>query len=243
MNKKELVTDNIRDTHWLGTVVDNKDPDNFGKCKVKVFGKFDLLDDESIPWATPMNRNNVGSHYLPHIGDVVSVRFDNGNIYHPEYWFQINQNKELKDEVLDSSGEPDNVVSLVYDAKRNIRIYQSDVDGLVIAHGKDGKDSEPLIRLSDDGKIFLYAANIYIATPEGDDFNDMGNTSQPAVRGGSLEAWLDSLCDWAENHIHPTGVGPSGPAKALPPTTINIPDLRSRHPIYQQDSKSTNANE
>jgi len=242
MNKKELVKDNIRDTHWLGTVVDNKDPDNFGKCKVKVFGKFDLLDNESIPWATPMNRNNVGSHYLPHIGDVVSVRFDNGNIYHPEYWFQINQNKELKDEVLDSSGEPDNVVSLVYDAKRNIRIYQSDVDGLVIAHGKDGKNSEPLIRLSDDGKLFLYAANIYLATPEGDDFNDMGNTSQPAVRGGSLEEWLDEYLTLFENHIHPTGVGPSGPAKALPPTPPGIASLKSKHINYQQDSKSTNAN-
>ena len=242
MSKKDRQKEEIRDTHWLGTVVDNKDPDNFGKCKIKVFGKFDLLDNESIPWATPMNRNNVGSHYLPHIGDVVSVRFDNGNIYHPEYWFQINQNKELKDEVLDSSGEPDNVVSLVYDAKRNIRIYQSDVDGLVIAHGKDGKNSEPLIRLSDDGKLFLYAANIYLATPEGDDFNDMGNTSQPAVRGGSLEEWLDEYLTLFENHIHPTGVGPSGPAKALPPTPPGIASLKSKHINYQQDSKSTNAN-
>jgi hypothetical protein len=240
MTNKDLQREETRDTHWLGTVVDNKDPDNFGKCKVKVFGKFDLLDNESIPWATPMNRNSVGSHYLPHIGDVVSVRFDNGNIYHPEYWFQINQNKELKDEVLDSSGEPDNVVSLVYDAKRNIRIYQSDVDGLVIAHGKDGKNSEPLIRLSDDGKIFLYGANIYIATPEGDDFNDMGNTSQPVVRGGSLEKFLtDFINDYAK-HIHPTGVGPSSPsAEAISFKALSTP----KHKNYQQDNKSTNANE
>jgi len=239
----ELYKDNLRDTHWLGEVVDNADPDNFGRCKVKVFGKFDLLEIEAIPWATPMNRDNVGSHHTPNIGDIVSIRFDNGNIYHPEYWFQINQNKELKDEVLDTTGEPENVVSLVYDATRNIRIYQSDVDGLVIAHGKDGKDSEPLIRLSDDGKIFLYAANIYIATPEGDDFNDMGNTSQPAVRGGSLEAWLDEYLTLFENHIHPTGVGPSGPAKALPPTPPGIASLKSKHINYQQDNKSTNANE
>jgi hypothetical protein len=231
----ELYKDNLRDTHWLGEVVDNADPDNFGRCKVKVFGKFDLLDTEAIPWATPMNNDNVGSHHTPNIGDVVAVRFDNGNVYHPEYWFQINQNKELKDEVLDTTGEPENVVSLVYDAKRNIRIYQSDTDGLVIAHGKDGKDSEPLIRLSDDGKIFLYSANIYIATPEGSDFDDMGNTSQPAVRGGSLEEWLsDFLIDY-KKHTHPTGVGPSGP--------LLTPYIEKPHTIYQQDNKSTNANE
>ena len=241
----ELYKDNLRDTHWLGEVVDNVDPDNLGRCRVRVFGKFDLLETDNIPWATPMNRDNVGSHHAPNIGDVVAVRFDNGNIYHPEYWFQINQNKELKGEVLDSSGEPENVVSLVYDAKRNIRIYQSDVDGLVIAHGKDGKNSEPLIRLSDDGKIFLYGANIYIATPEGDDFNDMGNTSQPAVRGGSLEAWLDDFLDLFDSHTHLTGTGPSSAANMDGPNlgSIGVNKLRSKHVNYKQDNKSTNANE
>ena len=90
--EKELEKDNIRDTHWLGEIVDNKDPRNLGRCKVKVYGKFDLLETESIPWATAMNRDFVGSHHVPRVGDIVAVRFDNGNIYHPEYWFQINQN-------------------------------------------------------------------------------------------------------------------------------------------------------
>jgi hypothetical protein len=30
------------------------------------------------------------------VGDIVAVRFDNGNIYHPEYWFQVDQNGGLK---------------------------------------------------------------------------------------------------------------------------------------------------
>ena len=34
-------SDNIRDTHWLGKVVENKDPLKNGRCKVMVFGKFD----------------------------------------------------------------------------------------------------------------------------------------------------------------------------------------------------------
>ena len=96
MDKKELYKDNIRDTHWLGEVVDNQDPSNNGRCRVKVYGKSDQLPNEAIPWATPMNRDQVGAHSVPRIGDIVAVRFDNGNIYHPEYWFQINQNTDLK---------------------------------------------------------------------------------------------------------------------------------------------------
>ena len=54
--------DDIKGTHWIGEVVDNADPSNLGRCRVKVFGKFDDLPDDSIPWATPMNRDFVGMH-------------------------------------------------------------------------------------------------------------------------------------------------------------------------------------
>ena len=77
---KELVNDNLRETHWLGEVVINEDPLLQGRVRVKVFGKFDKLPDEAIPWATPMNRDHVGAHAVPRVGDIVAVRFDNGNI-------------------------------------------------------------------------------------------------------------------------------------------------------------------
>ena len=93
---KELFRDNLRDSHWMGEVMDNNDPENLGRCKIKVFGKFDLIAVEDLPWATPMNRDFVGSHHVPRIGDVVSVSFDNGNIYQPQYWFHVSQNEDLR---------------------------------------------------------------------------------------------------------------------------------------------------
>ena len=104
----------------------------------------------AIPWATAMNRDAVGSHHIPRIGDIVSARFDNGNLYHPEYWFQINQNKDLKTEVLDAQSEPHNVISLVYDAERMLRIYHSVDDGLVICRGK-GLKERPVIQIDTFG--------------------------------------------------------------------------------------------
>ena len=227
MNKSELFKDNVRDGHWLGEVVINEDPLNQGRCRVKVIGKFDKLTDEAIPWATPMNRDQVGAHSVPRVGDIVAVRFDNGNIYHPEYWFHIDQNKELKEDILDASAEPYNVISLVYDAERNVRIYYSPEDGLVMTTGESNTEA-PMLRFSPDGQIFLNSGDIFIATAPDD-------TSEPATRGKSLEAWLDELLDDYAKHTHPTGVGPSGPP--LPPTTAAIASLRGKHVDYQQESK------
>ena len=170
MNSEELEKDNIRETHWLGAVVDNTDPKNLGRCRIKVYGKFDNLPDDAIPWATPMNRDLPGSHATPRVGDIVAVRFDNGNIYHPEYWFHINQNKELKEDILESSSAPQDVISLVYDAERNLRIYHSQDDGLVITRGSGAKerpliqiDEDGMIKISTDEKIFLDSGNIFLS--------------------------------------------------------------------------------
>ena len=236
---KELEKDNIRETHWLGEVVDNVDPSLLGRCRVKVYGKFDLLENESIPWATPMNRDNAGAHSIPRIGDIVAVRFDNGNIYHPEYWFQINQNKDLKSEVLEQ--DPDNahdVVSLVYDAERDIRIYSSTKDGLIISRGSGPKkrpliqiDEEGIIKISTDQKLFLDSGDIFLSNTG----EEGADESEPAVRGVSLEKWLNELLDDYKAHFHPTGVGPSGPPAPITPATIA--KLKSTHIDYQQTGK------
>ena len=224
MNDNELYKDNLRDTHWLGEVVDNADPKNLGRCRIKVYGKFDQLPNDAIPWATPMNRDHVGSHAIPNIGTIVAVRFDNGNLYHPEYWFQINQSKALKEDILDQSEAAQDVVSLVYDEVRNIRIYHSPEDGLVIARGTGAKerpliqiDEQGFIKITTDEKIFLDAGNVFLSnTGEGSE-----DETEPVVRGASLQEWLQKLLDDYKSHFHPTGVGPSGPPAAPTPMTIS----------------------
>jgi hypothetical protein len=207
MKSKELINDYIRDMHWLGEVVDNQDPLMNGRCRVRVFGKFDTIPTDAIPWATPMNRMFPGSHAIPRIGDIVGVRFDNGDIYHPEYLFQVNQNRDLKSDVLENSSQPHNVVSLVYDSARNVRIYYSPEDGLVMTTGSS-QTEQPMIRFSSDGEIFINSSKIYIATSGVD-------TAEPAVKGQTLASLLSEIITQFNGHTHPTGVGPSGPP--LPP--------------------------
>ena len=212
MDNKEIYVDNIRDSHWIGEVVNNEDPSNLGRCQVKVFGKFDQLPTEVIPWATPMNRDHVGAQSVPRVGDIVAIRFDNGNIYHPEYWFQVNQNTDLKTEVLDNSSAAQDVVSLVYDAERNVRIFWSPEDGLTMTTG-EGKDEAPAIRFSNSGEIFLHSDNIYIASSNND-------TSEPATRGETLSKLISKMLGFIKNHIHTSSAGTTSPA--LPPVSLDI---------------------
>lgn len=225
MKQAELINDNIRDTHWLGEVVDNQDPLSNGRCKVKVFGKFDAIPTEAIPWASPMNRNLPGSHAVPRVGDIVGIRFDNGDIYHPEYLFQVNQNTDLKNDVLGKSERPYDVISLVYDANpdRNVRIYWSPEDGLVMTTG-ESQTSQPMIRFSREGEIFINSDNIYIATT-GDE------REEPAVKGQTLASLLSEIITQFNGHTHPTGVGPSGPP--LPPQLPAMINLQAQIDINE----------
>jgi len=155
MNKSDLIVDNLRDTHWLGEVLDNVDPNFNGRCRIKVFGKFDNIPVEDTPWATPSNRATPGAHAVPRIGDIVSVRFDNGDIYHPEYFYQVDQNTDLKADILEGSEAAEDCISLIYDAERNLRVYWSPEAGLVITTGA-GAEESPLIQLDSNDKIYIY---------------------------------------------------------------------------------------
>ncbi len=228
----ELGSDNIRDTHWIGQVVDNKDPLNNGRCKVNVFGKFDILPIESIPWASPSNSMGAGQHFVPRKGDIVAITFDNGNIYLPLYSCQINQNLELKNEVLKGSSEPENTIALAYDALRNFRFYVSKEDGLVLTTGGD-KMAAPMLRFH-EGKIFLNSDNIFIAS----NWND---ESEPAVKGETLRKLLDRFMQSVIDHKHltPNGSPTSAP---IPPEIINIQSDKSKLENIKQVKSTTKPN-
>lgn len=80
--------DNI-DGLYTGMVVDNDDPDQQGKCKIRVYGIFgDEVPDSDLPWALPdfdFIGSKLGSFIVPPNDALVKVYFDQGNIYQPHY--------------------------------------------------------------------------------------------------------------------------------------------------------------
>ena len=159
MKVEELYKDNLRDTHWLGKVVDNIDPLFLGRCRVMVYGKFDKIPVEAIPWATQSRSTTVGAFSTPKIGDIVSVRFDNGDIYHPEYTYTINSidKDAFKTEILETLNDElaTKAHSLMYDRDLNVRIYYNPEEGLIISMG-DGIKNEPFVNIKQTGEIHIH---------------------------------------------------------------------------------------
>ena len=73
---------------YLGVIVDVIDPLKQGRAKVKVFGIFDDLPVEDIPWAEPGTASEYfgggkggGAVSIPRIGTVVYCSFEGENYY------------------------------------------------------------------------------------------------------------------------------------------------------------------
>lgn len=171
INQDNSVNDDLLSTSWIGEVVDIEDPLKIGRIKVKVYGKFDTIPTEDIPWAYPGNNNSGGSpsgggyFSVPKLGSVVSIKFDQGNIYHPEYFFNQKISDEVKSEI---EGSYPNAHVIVFDTvtEGSLKIFFTEQKGLMLdyketqinvkpdksidIHTASGKSK---IELLDDGKL------------------------------------------------------------------------------------------
>lgn len=140
---------------WIGVVVDNEDPLFSGRCKVRVFGKFDGsynpddtapgIPDSDLPWAYPAGSSifggsdgGAGSLSVPKKGTNVKVRFSGGNIYAPEYFAIQDVNQSVIDEI---SSSYQNSHVLFMDKDENTKIVYTPAKGLEIFN----KDSHIVI--------------------------------------------------------------------------------------------------
>jgi len=138
---KNAYKDNLDGTSWLGEVVDVDDPNKIGRIKVKVYGKFDQIPTSDIPWAHPANNMTGGSDSgggffsVPKKGSIVSVKFDEGNLYHPEYYFVQKLSVEAAAEIENSYT---NAHIIVYDTVTNgaLKIFFTEEKGLMLDYQK-----------------------------------------------------------------------------------------------------------
>lgn len=158
MALKNVALDDLYGTPWLGEVVDIEDPQFIGRIKVKVFGKFDQIPVEDIPWAYPGNNMTAGSasgggfFSVPKIGSIVSIKFENGNLYHPEYFFIQKISDEAKDEIKNSY---ENAHIIVYDTvtSGSLKIFFTEEKGLMLDY------QETQINIKNDKSVLIQTAS------------------------------------------------------------------------------------
>lgn len=90
--KNDINNDPIKEyKKYRGKVIDNKDPLQCSRVKVRVFGKYDDLDSNVIPWAIPEINflgSTKGSSVIPEIGTIVKIEFDQNDEKMPIYSVQ-----------------------------------------------------------------------------------------------------------------------------------------------------------
>jgi hypothetical protein len=143
-----LTKDDLVSKIFIGEVVDNNDPEQEGRCKIKVFGLFDGDDisPESIPWAQPFGRKmfagggngGYADISVPKIGTYLRVQFAEGDLMAPEYTAIQSVNPEVKAEISDTYI---NSHVLAYDVDEEMKIFYTPGKGLNIFH----KDSQIII--------------------------------------------------------------------------------------------------
>lgn len=118
---------------YIGTVEDNDDPKKLGRVRIRVMDIFDNIPVEDIPWASPWKDLNGNGVNIPEKGKVVTVIFDNGNIYKPEFIFSDHYNLNLEKKLESLSGSNyTSMKALIFDHKT--QIYVNDEEGLKLDH-------------------------------------------------------------------------------------------------------------
>jgi hypothetical protein len=178
--------DNLRSKIFLGFVVENKDPKRVGRCKIRVLNIFDQvgtdgtfsIPNDDLPWATPWKDLNGNMFNLPEVGKLVSVVFEDGDIYKPEYIFSEHYNGCMEDNLKQlSDTDYTSMKALLFDHKT--QIYVNELEGLKIEHKWGNLNIE-------DKKISLNIADNNSTLMLGD-----AAAGQSVILGDHFLSWFD----------------------------------------------------
>jgi len=206
----------------LGEIVDINDPLKQGRARIRVFGFFDELEIEDIPWAEQISglsfssaRGN-GNISIPRVGAIVNVQFDGANYYKCFYEFEKESSSALLEEISDSY---EGAQSIWYDVEAEpgtLKLFYTKKKGMVLSLGdakiqldtQDGGNLRIVIEMGKDqikmenSKVIINSNNIELG--EG--------ATQAVIRGDAFKQFFDT-------HVH-AGAG-------SPPVVPMIPNLLS----------------
>jgi hypothetical protein len=208
---------------YLGRVVDIRDPLYQGRAKIDVFGFFDGIPTEDLPWAEQIAGLSFGGNFgggnitIPRVGSIVAVLFEGDNHYKLTYHYLKEFDQALLDElkqensyegthslICDSEAQP-GVLKMIYTRKNGL-IFQLGDATIQLDTQNAGTDKEKLrikikmnndeIRMEKSGgkqKVIVKSENI-----------ELGE--------GAVEKLVlgNKFLQLFNQHTHPTGVGPSG---------------------------------
>lgn len=194
----------LRDDDWIGVVTNNIDPQHSGRCQVRVFRLFDDMDVSDLPWAVPISSNvfagnGAGSISVPKIGHVVRVRFNNGDIYAPEYNAIQNIDSDLRERI---SEDYEGTHVLLYDPDEELNVIYQPNSGFQIYY------RESFVQISPDSMITIQHSNSdSLIQLEGDTMNIVTKNEINISAASKVEINADEV-KASGNNVTKMGPGP-----------------------------------
>jgi uncharacterized protein involved in type VI secretion and phage assembly len=176
-----------------GIVADRNDPEQLGRLKLTVPS---LFGEETTGWAAPASPfagADIGFFFLPQVGDMVWVEFEEGDLDHPIWsggsWARPDRQPEIPAEA--KSSYPDQAV---------IKTKAGNVIMFVDAAGK-----EAIIIRTPRGCEITIDPTKNLVTVQADDIHLRGPSGN--VQQLATQAFVQEIFDF---HTHATALGPSG---------------------------------
>lgn len=147
-----LSKDTLKGSFFIGKIVDADDPDKEGKARIRVFGLFDDIADDKLPWCQPVSRKMFAGNggfadiSIPKKDTYVQVRFSEGNLYSGEYASIQNFSEDVKKDIADTYL---NSHVLAYDTEEELKVYYTPGKGLIITL------KSSLINIAPDSSIVI----------------------------------------------------------------------------------------
>jgi hypothetical protein len=210
---------------YLGEVVDINDPLKEGRAKIKVFGLFDDLEIEDIPWASQVNGisfsgDGNGRLSIPKLGSVVAVQFDGQNYYRITYYGEWETSRALLAEISDSY---EGAQALLYDTDARpgpLKIFYTRKSGMNMILGdakiqldtQDGGQLRIVIEMGDDqirmenNKVIVNSNNIELGEA----------ATESVIKGNLFQTYFNS-----HTHLGNLGAPTSPPVIPSDPTHLS----------------------
>jgi hypothetical protein len=209
----------------LGEIVDINDPLKQGRARVRVFGFFEDLEIEDIPWADQISglsfssSRGAGNITVPRLGAVVNAQFDGSNYYKVFYEFEKETSPDLLAEIADSY---EGAQSLMYDTDAQpglLKLIYTRKKGLILGLGdatvqldtQDGGQLRVVIQMGrdqirmEDNKVIINSNNIELGE----------NAVEAVIKGNTFQNYFNS-------HTHIGNLGAPTSTPVVPSTPNHL---------------------
>ena len=225
-NELESILDQVRNRYfgkYRGVLVDNQDPTNRGRLKVRIPAVIDELEVWAMP-CVPYAGDGVGLYNLREQGTGVWVEFESGDPSFPIWSGFFWADGQLPEDEGGTQANPD---LKIWRTREGLLLALSDQAQTIAISDKDGKNflkitvQQGQAKLQAEVKVIVEAPQIELV--EG--------ATHPLAFGDDLIQYLNQLVQIYQSHVHPgelaLGVLPITPAPPVAPFPPATPALLS----------------